>query len=62
MRSSGLRRRVVLWKDIDVPEVHAAYIFTLKMEAAWSFETLISYHKTTNTTKHHNPEDLDLMY
>jgi hypothetical protein len=30
--------------------------FTLKMEAAWTFETLISYH----TKRCHNPEDLGL--
>jgi hypothetical protein len=35
--------------------VHAASIFTLKLEAAWTPETLVSY----NTTWHHNPEDLD---
>jgi len=31
--------------------------FTLKMEAARSSETLVSY---CNTTQHHNPEDLDM--
>jgi hypothetical protein len=30
---------------------------TLKMEAAWSSETLVSYH---STTWRHKPEDLDL--
>jgi hypothetical protein len=31
--------------------------FTLKMEAATSSETLVSYHSNTS---HHNPEDLNL--
>jgi hypothetical protein len=31
--------------------------FTLKMEAAWASETLISYHKST---RRHSPEDVEL--
>jgi hypothetical protein len=33
--------------------------FTLKMEAAWTSETFVSYR---NTTGHHNSEDLDLKH
>jgi hypothetical protein len=33
------------------------WFFILKKEAAWTSETLVSYH---NTTRRHSPEDLDL--
>jgi len=44
-RSYGWWRHVVLWSD------------TVKMEAAWASETLVSYY---NTRRRQNPEKLDL--
>jgi hypothetical protein len=32
--------------------------FTMKMEAAWTSETLLSYYKTTSG---HNPEEIELV-
>jgi len=42
----------MLREDTDVSEV-----FTLKMEATWTYEAVVPYHNTTRRT---NPEDLDL--
>jgi hypothetical protein len=40
-----------------IPTLARSEIFILKMKAARSSETLVSYH---TTTRRHNPEDLDL--
>jgi len=52
-------KRCLLWNDITRTKIlfhgheDAASIFTLKMEAAWCFETLLSYR---TSTRRHNPE------
>jgi hypothetical protein len=43
----------------STPPTPSTTHFTLKMEAARSSETLVSYHSTTWS---HNPEDLNLNY
>jgi hypothetical protein len=48
-RSSGLWRRAVLWWDTNVSDVHA--VSRVKMEAAWTSETLLSYNIKDVTIK-----------
>jgi hypothetical protein len=49
--SSGLWRRVVLWEDKNVLEVHGASISTREMEAAWTFENSTTIIQGVTTQK-----------
>jgi len=46
----------VFWVVTPCSEMVGYQRFTLKMESVWDSETSVSY----NTTRRHNPEDLDL--
>jgi hypothetical protein len=53
----AVSNEVVTTQDCIYALFPTASHFTLKMEAAWSFKMLVSYH---NTTWHQNPEEINL--
>jgi hypothetical protein len=58
----GLWRRGVLWQDTDVPDGGTCCLHLygeMKVEAACTSETSVSYH---STLRRHNLEDLDLKH
>jgi hypothetical protein len=43
----------IYYNNVVILGVHAAFIFTLKMEAVWPSETLVSYHTVSQPGRQH---------